>query len=84
MVNMFVTTISAIGEVRFKQAQARHMCVFRGVSLSTRLHRPHSAQIERQANEFELGFYLVQAPHTELAKPQHVLEPPIVNGGLKP
>ena len=58
MVNMFVTIISAILEDLFKQAQDRHICGVAALSHSTGLHRPHSAQIERQADEFELGFYL--------------------------
>ena len=44
---------------------------------SIHLHGAHSAQIESQANEFELGFYLFQAPHTELAKPQNVFDPAV-------
>lgn len=58
MANMFVATIAAIDEARFKQAQKRHSCSFKALSHSTHLHRPHSAQIKRQANELELGFCL--------------------------
>lgn len=58
MVNMCVTTIGSIGEDLFKQTQERHICAFGVISHSTRLHRPHSAQIERQTDEFELGFHL--------------------------
>jgi len=55
---MFVTTIISIGEDLFKQAQKRPICNIAALAHSTRLHRPHSAQIERQADEFELGFDL--------------------------
>ena len=58
MTNVFVTTIGSIGETRFKQAQKLDSFNFNALSHSTRLHRPHSAQIERQADELELGFYL--------------------------
>jgi hypothetical protein len=58
MVNMFVTILGAIVEDLFKQAQKHHICNLAALCHSTRLHRPHSAQIERQADEFELGFDL--------------------------
>lgn len=58
MVNMFVTTVGAICEDLLNQAQARDFCSIGALCYSTRLHRPHSAQIERQADELELGFRL--------------------------
>jgi hypothetical protein len=58
MVNMFVNAIVSIGQARFKQAQDPPICGFGALSHSTRLHRPHSAKIERQTNELELGFHL--------------------------
>ena len=44
---------------------------------STQAHRTHSSQIQRHAYELELGVALGQAPHAELAKPQHVLDPAV-------
>ena len=77
MMNMVVNTIVSIGQARFKQAQKHRRCNFEAPSRSTRLQRPHSAQIERQADELELGLCLFQAAHTELAKPQNVFDPAV-------
>ena len=77
MVNVFVTAVSAICEDAFNRAQARDFFNIGALCFSTRLHRPHSAQIERQADELELGFRLFQTPHAELAKPQNVLDPAV-------
>lgn len=77
MVNVFVTTVGALCEDLFNRAQARGFCNLGAFCHSPRLHRPHSAQIERQADEFEFGFCLFQPPHAELAKSQNVLDPAV-------
>ena len=55
----------------------RDFCNIGELFHSTRLHRPNSAQIECQADEFELGFDLFQPSHAELAKSQNVLDPAV-------
>ncbi|MBG6072179.1 hypothetical protein IWX87_001936 [Polaromonas sp. CG_9.7] len=74
---MSVTLIGAACKDHVNQAQVRDFDNIDALCASTRPHRPHSAQIERQANELELGFYIFQTPHAELAKPQNVLDPAV-------
>lgn len=44
---------------------------------TSRLHGTHSSQIERQADELELGLHTVQSSQAELTQPQHALDPAI-------
>ena len=77
MVNVVVTTVGALCEDLFNLAQARGFRNLGAFCHSPRLHRPDSAQIECQADEFEFGFGFFQPPHAELAKSQNVLDPAV-------
>jgi len=72
-----VNIVGTVCKDHFHQAQVRDFGNIDALCASTRPHRPHSAQIERQADELELGFRLFQTPHAELAKPQNVLDPAV-------
>ena len=46
-----------------KHLQRASAVRIRGALALITLHRPHSAQVERQADELELGLRLLQTPH---------------------